>query len=226
MRESPRERRLRSDCRALVRLRSESSIFDFLAGPTQGGRPPEEYLLRFRGRSFWRDATSGEVLLHDVHEVKVNLGAAYPRQMPDLAWRTPIFHPNISANGLVCLGGYSHHWAPSISLDSLCEMLWDMLRYQNYDIRSPFNRDAAGWLHFQQRHPLPLDSRPLRDQLAGPGASGTREVVEAQIVDVPIIEAISLGDVAGPATILELHPVAASLPRAARSVSDIVFFDT
>lgn len=213
MRESPRDRRLRSDFRALMQLREESTLFDFVSGPTQGGRPPEEYLVRFSGPSFWRDAKSGEVLLHNAHEVKVNLGAAYPRQMPDLAWRTPIFHPNISANGLVCLGGYSHHWAPSLSLDSLCEMLWDMLRYQNYDIRSPFNRDAAAWLRFQQRYPLPLDARPLRDRLTSEGSVApiaSTEIVEAQIVDAQVVE---------------MEPVTPPPPRAARPAADIVFFD-
>ena len=54
------------------------------------------------------------------HVVKIDLGAAYPRMIPDLAWQTPIFHPNISASGVVCLGGYGTHWVPSLNLDELC----------------------------------------------------------------------------------------------------------
>ena len=56
---------------------------------------------------------------------------------------TPIYHPNISEIGMVCLGGYGTHWVPSVQLDELCVMLWDMLRYHNYDIRSPYNRESA-----------------------------------------------------------------------------------
>ncbi len=47
---------------------------------------------------------------------------------------------------MVCLGGYGTHWVPSVQLDELCVMLWDMARYYNYDIRSPYNRDAALWV--------------------------------------------------------------------------------
>jgi hypothetical protein len=97
-----------------------------------------------------------------VHEVRVNLGANYPRVMPELHWLTPIFHPNISANGLVCLGGYSTHWVPSLRLDDLCLMLWDMIRYRNFDIGSPYNRVAAEWAKTQRHFILPLDPRPLR----------------------------------------------------------------
>jgi hypothetical protein len=84
--------------------------------------------------------------------------------MPELHWLTPIFHPNISANGLVCLGGYSTNWVPSLRLDDLCLMLWDMIRYRNFDIGSPYNRVAAEWARTQRHYILPLDPRPLRDQ--------------------------------------------------------------
>ena len=42
-------------------------------------------------------------------------------------------------------------------------MLWDMARYHNYDIRSPYNRDAALWVANQTSILFPTDSRPLRD---------------------------------------------------------------
>ena len=96
-----------------------------------------------------------------LHEVHIRLGAAYPRMMPELAWKTPIFHPNISASGVVCLGGYGTYWVPSLTLDELCVMLWDMIRYENYDETSPYNRDAANWIKNQIHYRLPLDPRPF-----------------------------------------------------------------
>jgi hypothetical protein len=102
-----------------------------------------------------------------MHEVQVQLGAGYPRMMPELTWATPIFHPNISASGVVCLGGYGTHWVPSLNLDELCIMLWDMIRYSNYDVESPYNREAAFWAKTQTSFTLPVDRRPLRDELAG-----------------------------------------------------------
>ena len=64
---------------------------------------------------------------------------------------------------MVCLGGYGTHWVPSVQLDELCMMLWDMARYHNYDIRSPYNRDAALWVANQTAILFPTDPRPLRD---------------------------------------------------------------
>src|SRR5262249_50036770 len=82
---------------------------------------------------------------------------------------TPIYHPNISEIGMVCLGGYGTHWVPSVQLDELCIMLWDMLRYHNYDIRSPYNRDAALWVANQTSILFPTDARSLRDLRAAQG---------------------------------------------------------
>ena len=70
---------------------------------------------------------------------------------------------------MVCLGGYGTHWVPSMQLDELCNMLWDMARYHNYDIRSPYNRDAALWVASQTKFLFPIDPRPLRDLRAAMG---------------------------------------------------------
>ncbi|QDU96708.1 ubiquitin-conjugating enzyme E2 [Lignipirellula cremea] len=160
MRESPRIRRLRSDFRSVSALRADSSILEF---ETEGD-PPEHYTLRFLGRGLSRPRQ--EVVAQDIHMVSVGLGAGYPRMIPDLTWRTPIFHPNISGSGVVCLGGYGSHWVPAVGLDDLCVMLWDMIRYQNFDIESPYNREAAAWARAQTTYRLPMDARPLRDKLA------------------------------------------------------------
>ena len=98
--------------------------------------------------------------------------------MPEIRWLTPIYHPNISEIGMVCLGGYGTHWVPSLNLDELCGMLWDMARYHNYDIRSPYNREAALWVANQTTFRFPIDARPLRDLRAalGPGRDRARPI--------------------------------------------------
>jgi ubiquitin-protein ligase len=168
--ESPRDRRLRADRDALRRLAEESSILAVARPPD--GPAPERWTLTFRGRGLWRD-DGGTVAERHEHVVEVGLGPEYPRQRPDLLWVTPVFHPNVSGSGRVCLGGYSTHWAPSLRLDGLCEMLWDMLRYANFDVRSPYNLLAARWAERQPPTRFPVDRRPLRDRVAaarGPGA--------------------------------------------------------
>ncbi len=160
MRKSPRERRLNSDYKGVQQLLRESTIFTFEAR----GNPPERYRLKFDGIGlFRRDSNTIEVC--ETHEILVELGAAYPRMVPNLAWQTPIFHPNISNNGVVCLGGYGTHWVPSLTLAELCTMLWDMIRYKNFDIESPYNREAALWAKVQDTFKFPLDPRSIRDRI-------------------------------------------------------------
>jgi len=161
--ESPRIRRLRSDLAALEKLKAESSVFGFRST----GVPPQHYTVSFLGTSLARDR--GKVVARDHHEVEIKLGASYPRTMPEIRWLTPIYHPNISEIGMVCLGAYGTHWVPSLALDELCVMLWDMARYQNYDIRSPYNREAAQWAANQATFRFPMDARPLRDSRAALG---------------------------------------------------------
>ena len=161
-RPSPRYRRLKTDNKSLLKLRSESAIVDFIAH----GNPPDHYLITFHGRGFYRPDGTNRVAIREEHQVSITLGASYPRLMPELQWKTPIFHPNISGSGVVCLGGYGTYWVPSLNLDELCEMLWDMIRYANYDVDSPYNRDAANWARLQQDFRLPIDHRPIRDRVA------------------------------------------------------------
>jgi ubiquitin-protein ligase len=158
MHDSPRTRRLRSDRAALERLQAESSVFRF---QTSGSPAQLQLVIEFHGKGLGRSVGKITVVPH--HKVAITLGASYPRTVPEIRWLTPIYHPNISEIGMVCLGGYGTHWAPSLQLDELCAMLWDMVRYQNYDVRSPYNREAAHWAAEQTTFRFPVDPRPLRD---------------------------------------------------------------
>lgn len=146
----------------MEKLRSESSIIEFRTK----GSPPDAYRVRFHGKGLWLPEGSEYVTIRELHEARIVLGASYPRTMPDLQWVSPIFHANISASGVVCLGGYGSHWVPSLGLDELCEMLWDMIRYQNFDVESPYNREAAAWTKNQQTFAFPLDHRSIRNLLS------------------------------------------------------------
>lgn len=161
MKKSPRTRRLEADFRAIQQLAAESSIFEFQSH----GSIPESYRFGFHGPGTWKTQRR-TVAIREYHEIVVELGAAYPRLMPSINWQTPVFHPNVSSSGIVCLGGYGTNWVPSLKLDELCVMLWDMIRYENYDIQSPYNREAALWTRDQMDFRLPLDKRALRNRVA------------------------------------------------------------
>lgn len=184
---SPRRRRLQSDYERIQQLAATSSIFRFkVAHPLPSVGPPETYRFFFQGPSLHL-VTPGygepHVAVLEQHEVLVQLVAEYPRSAPHMRWITPVFHPNISGAGAICLGGWGTHWAPSLHLDKLCEMLWDMLRFANYDTRSPFNQQAATWLRNQRSFQFPLEDRELRDAPSSTAVSA--EIPYATPVDSP-----------------------------------------
>lgn len=160
--ESPRDRRLRTDFQAMTRLKEDSSILDFQCFD----KPPQRYLVTFTGKGLMQPPNTDDVKVIEHHQCEIRLGASYPRNKPDLKWKTPIFHPNISALGQVCLGGYGTNWVPSLNLDELCEMLWDMIRFANFDTKSPYNYKAARWAERQTQFRFPLDDRSLKDLVA------------------------------------------------------------
>lgn len=179
MRDSPRIRRLRTDLKVLESLKAESTILDFDCQ----GNPPESYVVRFRGRGLAPSNRGLAPQIQQLHEVSIRLGASYPRVMPEMQWRSPIFHPNISGAGMVCLGGYGTYWVPSLNLDELCEMLWEMIRYANFDVTSPYNREAADWAATQRQYRFPLDPRPIRDKLSKvPTPSKEEPIVAAEVL--------------------------------------------
>ena len=161
---SPRGRRLKTDMDKLIQLATTCSVLELDLGQRGEFQYPESYIIGFQGPSFERTVNPFEykVSLREHHQVRLTLGPQYPRLMPGLQWLTPIFHPNIAPNGSVCLGGYSTHWAPRLMLDQLCEMLWDMLVFRNFNLDSPYNREAAGWLQQQTTFSLPLCRHGLR----------------------------------------------------------------
>src|SRR5688572_22490426 len=159
--DSPRSRRLKADLEALKTLKENSTIVDYQAF----GDPPERYLISFKGKGLLRKSEADPVEVAEVHRVEIRLGIDYPRSRPDLQWLTSIYHPNISAVGAVCLGGYSTNWVPSLGLAELCEMLWDMVRYANYDPKSAYNYAAGRWSETQTQFDFPLDPRNLRDRM-------------------------------------------------------------
>lgn len=217
MRKSPRDRRLNADFQAVEQLQADSTIFSFSAG----GCPPQSYRFRFNGLGLKLNP-QGKVVLADEHEVVVELGAAYPRLVPGLAWQTPIFHPNISYNGVVCLGGFGTHWVPSLTLSEMCIMLWDMIRYKNFDTESPYNREAALWAKQQTEFRFPLDPRPLRNRIAfdqHPAASYSKQPVVVKELNVG--QVVSYADVEVIETGIEIIEVKSQ----ARPVEDILFIE-
>jgi ubiquitin-protein ligase len=161
MSNNARTERLRREYDALVATRAASTILDF---QTQKD-PPEHYTVTFRGRSACRaSAAHGGVEVCEVQRVEIRLPFSYPASPPDVRWLTPLFHPNVSYGGFLSLRELGIEWNSQVTLDALCERLWDAARFAYVNSHDVINHTAQKWLDEQQeRHDLPLDPRPLRD---------------------------------------------------------------
>jgi ubiquitin-protein ligase len=147
-----RRRRLFSDLAAVQALIASSENLISLQSAT--GNPPESYVFIFRCRSLSALTSSGPVFT-DQHHVRIHCSAAYPAQPPFASMLTPVVHPHIWPNRLLCLGT----WKPHEKLDSLLQRIGAILAYDPAAInwRSVADDDAATWARNHQ-HLFPLDS--------------------------------------------------------------------
>jgi ubiquitin-protein ligase len=154
MPESVRERRLYSEYRRLSELAAQSDRFVIEEAI---GDPPERYVVRFGCRGVIR-LDKGHAVFGEEHRVQIGLVAEFPMLRPHLVFISPIFHPNVSADGrVVCIS----QWYPTQYLDTLCLTIWRLIQYKNFDPFSPLHVEAAEWALLNAKT-LPVDSRPLR----------------------------------------------------------------
>ena len=140
-----------------------SSIFDF----TATGDPPDRYSLMFRGKGIARDASPrSDVEFVQLHEIDLRLPYSYPSLPPDLRWVTPILHPNVSFSGFIHLRDVGLPWDDSVTLDAVCERLWDVARLAYMNLDRATNFSAKNWVEKPNRLTLPVDARILRQQNA------------------------------------------------------------
>jgi hypothetical protein len=110
-------------------------------------------------------------------------------------------------------------------------MLWDMIRYENFDETSPYNREAAAWAKHQTYFQLPLDRRPLRDKLARATTADDLIPLATPVTAKPAKSKSSRGSSAGRSragnpspTRAPQQPPSPALPQPAAS-SDVLFID-
>jgi len=155
--------RLERDAKEMEQLRKDSTILEY----TAEGDPPDKYRIIFHGGS--PVVKGNRVVRGDRQEIDVRLGSEYPRTRPDVHWRTPIVHPNISGSN-VCFGNFGTYWSPNMRLVEFVEVLWD---YARLAVMNPYhsyegaNAPAKYQKILEQFGGLP-DERPLRDKVKRP----------------------------------------------------------
>lgn len=65
----------------------------------------------------------------------------YPQNPPRIIFKTPIYHPNISTQGSICLDLLKNNWSPSLSIGKILLSISSLLNDPNPN--DPLNTDAA-----------------------------------------------------------------------------------
>ena len=81
--------------------------------------------------------------------LRIDLPARYPFERPAVLVETPIFHPNVFVNGVVCQG---EQWLPSEGLDLLMQRMARLVTFDPAHVNcgSAANGRAANWYMAQR----------------------------------------------------------------------------
>lgn len=158
---TPRVRRLQSDYKKLVELANRSPFVEIRETE---GTPPERYLLALRCGGISKLNSENKPVFANLFLLTIQLHHGYPSKAPIfevVAEQTPIYHPNIGAGGLVCIGDTADHgWSPALSLDDVVIRIIQMIRYENVGFESPLNMFANEWAQ-KNTHLFPLDTTQI-----------------------------------------------------------------
>ena len=110
----------------------------------------------------------------ELHEIDMRLPFAYPGLPPDIRWVTPILHPNVSFSGFIQLRDVGLPWDDTVTLDAVCERLWDVARMAYVNVDRATNFSAKSWVEEPNRMTLPVDARILRDKMPPSGVNVIR----------------------------------------------------
>jgi ubiquitin-protein ligase len=127
--------------------------------------PPDTYRFTYQLRSIV-GFDGGKPVYGNRHEVKVRFPSDYPRRPPnvELVSRPYALHPNIYSSGRVCI---EDRWRPvGMYLDTVCELVGQLLAYQKMNTQSPANSDPElmAWVEANSHRPdlIPTDKAQIR----------------------------------------------------------------
>lgn len=72
--------------------------------------------------------------------LNIEFPPAYPIKPPEVRFTTPVYHPNISTNGEICLDILHSQWSPALTVSNLLISLCSLLSDPNPE--HGLNRDA------------------------------------------------------------------------------------
>ncbi len=137
-----RDLRLQSDYQHLRKLAEGSG--GTLAIEAVKGHPADQYVLLYRCRGIER-IENGRPVYRDTHRVAIRLPSKYPAPIapPVVQLLTPLYHPHVYKNLVVCMGS----WQTSEFLDEFALRLGALLQFEReyLAIKDPANEEAVEW---------------------------------------------------------------------------------
>lgn len=152
-----REKRLQNDFKALSELVDNSG--ETLVIISIDGNPPYQYVIEYRCRGI-ESLRGNEPIFRSSHHVEITLGNSYPRGRPDAKFLTPIFHPDVFPNGVVCLGRWSEM---AETLPELVLRIGKVIQYVDDIIYKDGSDNHQAWAWYKNnRHRLPVDNKTFK----------------------------------------------------------------
>jgi len=156
------EARLQAEYEAMQNFRSQVVTWDVV----DSTHPPDTYRFTYHLRSIvgFEDDTP---IYCDRHDVKVHFPPNYPRCPPTVRMVSNpcVLHPNIYASGRVCI---EDRWKPvGMYLDTICELVGQLIAYQKMNLSSPANRDdnLLAWVGRNRHKPEVIPTDPSQIKL-------------------------------------------------------------
>lgn len=127
--------------RELKRIQTEHDEKDFSAGPVASGD-----ITHWQG---FITGPSDSPFEGGVFKLDMHFGEDYPFKPPKITFLTKVYHPNINANGAICLDILKTAWSPALSVGSVLQSIRSLLTdaYANDplvpEIAQIYKRDKA-----------------------------------------------------------------------------------